>query len=101
MEKAAKAINEPVVEEEIEAKKSKIDDKFEMLKKAKEDREAKGEEDVKEMSKKELRKAKKEARGTVGGGGSGEFSCNVCKTAFESKSKLFKHIKATGHALAK
>lgn len=27
-------------------------------------------------------------------------TCNVCSTGFESRSKLFVHIKATGHALA-
>jgi len=27
-------------------------------------------------------------------------SCNVCSSPFPSRSKLFDHIKATGHALA-
>ena len=27
-------------------------------------------------------------------------SCNVCSAPFPSRSKLFDHIKATGHALA-
>ena len=26
--------------------------------------------------------------------------CNVCKAGFESRSKLFNHIRETGHALA-
>ncbi len=26
--------------------------------------------------------------------------CNVCKSGFESRSKLFNHIRETGHALA-
>ena len=29
----------------------------------------------------------------------GLLKCNVCAMEFESKSKLFKHVNATGHAL--
>lgn len=57
--------------------------------------ETKIEEQPDEVSKKDKRRAKlaeKEAKGP-------SLVCNVCKQSFESKSKLFKHINTTGHAL--
>ena len=47
------------------------------------------------MSKKERRKAKKEQAEQK----ASTIACNVCKEVFESKTKLFKHVNATGHAL--
>ena len=57
--------------------------------------ETKIEEQPDEVSKKDKRRAKlaeKEAKGP-------SLVCNVSKQSFESKSKLFKHINTTGHAL--
>ncbi|EPQ30548.1 uncharacterized protein PFL1_02073 [Pseudozyma flocculosa PF-1] len=42
------------------------------------------------------RRAKKDRKQ---GGAAGE-RCNVCSTSFDSRSKLFNHIRETGHALA-
>jgi len=49
------------------------------------------------MSKKEKRKLKKEDKN--GQNAQQALKCNVCKEQFDSKSKLFKHVNATGHAL--
>jgi len=50
------------------------------------------------MSKKQLRDQKKVEKANQKAGNT-EFKCNVCGAVFDSKTKLFKHIKATGHAL--
>ena len=64
---------------------------------------------AKKLTGKKLKDAKKaskggEGKGGAGGGGGGqqgggEQTCNVCKEVFASRSKLFQHIKETGHAL--
>ncbi|KAI5481320.1 zinc finger, C2H2-type domain containing protein, DnaJ Family [Pseudohyphozyma bogoriensis] len=52
-----------------------------------------------EMSKKDKRRAKEAAK-KAQAAGDPDLTCNVCSTAFQSRSKLFTHIKETGHALA-
>jgi hypothetical protein len=68
---------------------------------------------AKKLTGKKLKDAKKASKGGGGGGegkggaggggggqqGGGEQTCNVCKEVFASRSKLFQHIKETGHAL--
>jgi DnaJ homolog subfamily A member 5 len=47
------------------------------------------------------RRAKKEARAQAGGKAvAGDHRCNVCAATFTSKTKLFGHIRDTGHAWA-
>ena len=49
---------------------------------------------------KKAKEARQAARAQAGeGGGGGDHVCNVCKGRFPSRSKLFDHIKHTGHAL--
>lgn len=52
---------------------------------------------------KDARKAEREAKEMTAGGGQSqggqEQACNVCKETFPSRSKLFAHIKETGHAI--
>ena len=48
---------------------------------------------------KKARDARRAARAAEGGGGAvAGLSCRVCSATFPSRSKLFAHIKATGHA---
>jgi len=61
---------------------------------------------AKKLKGKKAKEAKKAANAQKGGGagnggdGEGETQvCNVCKATFPSRSKLFNHIKETGHAL--
>ncbi|KAL4242766.1 Multifunctional chaperone and stress response protein [Abortiporus biennis] len=56
-----------------------------------------------ELSKREKRRAKeaaKKAQSTSAFTEHNKLSCNVCSTQFDSRTKLFSHIKETGHALA-
>ncbi|KAM0751724.1 hypothetical protein T439DRAFT_379820, partial [Meredithblackwellia eburnea MCA 4105] len=57
-----------------------------------------GDDDPEPMSKKDKRRAKEAAKKLESGGG--DLKCNVCSTSFQSRTKLFNHIKDTGHALA-
>mmetsp|Transcript_24364 Transcript_24364/g.61414 ORF Transcript_24364/g.61414 Transcript_24364/m.61414 type:complete len:120 (-) Transcript_24364:2188-2547(-) len=50
--------------------------------------------DARKLKAEEAAKAK-----AAEGGGAGEHACNVCNEKFASRSKLFSHIKDTGHAL--
>lgn len=63
--------------------------------KASEQQEAKAEEQIESPSStgKKSRRAKKDAKFA-------KERCNVCSTGFDSRSKLFTHIRETGHALA-
>ncbi|KIM26299.1 hypothetical protein M408DRAFT_16971 [Serendipita vermifera MAFF 305830] len=49
------------------------------------------------MSKKDRRKAKEIAKSSSQ---TNSLRCNVCQSEFESRTKLFNHIKTTGHASA-
>ncbi|KAL8277590.1 hypothetical protein RQP46_010022 [Phenoliferia psychrophenolica] len=53
-----------------------------------------------EMSKKDRRRAKEAAKKLESASGAGDLRCNACKTDFPSRTKLFNHIKETGHAQA-
>lgn len=54
-----------------------------------------------ELSKREKRRAREAAKAQKSKEGSTNTqTCNVCKEKFESKTKLFNHIRDTGHALA-
>ncbi|OSX59062.1 hypothetical protein POSPLADRAFT_1075842 [Postia placenta MAD-698-R-SB12] len=53
-----------------------------------------------EMSKREKRRAREAAKQAKGETVGAKLLCNVCNTEFESRTKLFAHIKSTGHALA-
>ncbi|CCM04694.1 uncharacterized protein FIBRA_06880 [Fibroporia radiculosa] len=53
-----------------------------------------------ELSKREKRKAREAAKAARGAVATPELRCNVCNTMFESRTKLFAHIKSSGHALA-
>ncbi|KAG0143581.1 hypothetical protein CROQUDRAFT_717082 [Cronartium quercuum f. sp. fusiforme G11] len=57
-----------------------------------------------EMSKRERRRAKEQAKKqnstTTNESGPNPQTCNHCRANFGSKTKLFEHIKQTGHALA-
>jgi len=54
-----------------------------------------------ELSKREKRKLR-EARKAAAAGADRNTAqaCNVCKKSFDSRTKLFSHIRETGHALA-
>ncbi|BGP20624.1 hypothetical protein JCM10213_007160 [Rhodosporidiobolus nylandii] len=52
------------------------------------------------MSKKDKRRAKEAAKREKAQGGVDDIRCNVCDSTFVSRTKLFQHIEATGHALA-
>ena len=47
-----------------------------------------------------LTRKKKRRAGKDEGMKKDKFACNVCKTGFPSKTKLFDHINETGHARA-
>ncbi|TDL25458.1 DnaJ-domain-containing protein [Rickenella mellea] len=55
-----------------------------------------------ELSKREKRRAREAAKKLRGDSPAqlAEMLCNVCMTSFPSRTKLFNHIKETGHALA-
>ncbi|GLB40594.1 putative dnaJ molecular chaperone homology domain [Lyophyllum shimeji] len=56
-----------------------------------------------ELSKREKRRArqaKKAEAGQMASGVQNQVQCNVCREKFASKTKLFAHIKETGHAVA-
>ena len=56
-----------------------------------------------ELSKREKRRAReaaKKAKQEETEDGPTQERCNVCKEEFTSRTKLFTHIKETGHALA-
>ena len=59
------------------------------------DRENQVSEPQKLKPKKKRRRATKETRAEKD-----PFSCNTCRSGFPSKTKLFDHIRQTGHALA-
>ncbi|KZT02892.1 DnaJ-domain-containing protein [Laetiporus sulphureus 93-53] len=50
-----------------------------------------------QLSKREKRRAKEAAKQAPG---EATAQCNVCNSEFESRTKLFAHVKSTGHALA-
>ncbi|TCD62894.1 hypothetical protein EIP91_006251 [Steccherinum ochraceum] len=53
-----------------------------------------------EMSKRDKRRAREAAKKAQGDSTAGKLICNVCATQFDSRTKLFAHISATGHAAA-
>jgi len=53
-----------------------------------------------ELSKREKRRLREAQKAPQNVGGDVHQRCNVCGQPFESKTKLFAHIKDTGHALA-
>lgn len=57
-----------------------------------------GEEEANGAGTQKSRRAKK---GKDGKGGKGKEKCNVCGQGFDSRSKLFTHVRDKGHALAK
>ncbi|KIY53073.1 DnaJ-domain-containing protein [Fistulina hepatica ATCC 64428] len=52
------------------------------------------------LTKREIRRAKQAMKAEAAEVASSTFRCNVCHELFASKTKLFSHINATGHALA-
>ncbi|KAI8868254.1 DnaJ-domain-containing protein [Ramicandelaber brevisporus] len=52
------------------------------------------------ISKKQLREQRKAKKEQKAAAAEGAHACNVCKSSFDTRNKLFDHIKATGHALA-
>lgn len=120
MQQAAKALSTPNDDLEEAPAESKIDAKFKQLQESKElnaskkkklakelklkeqeanKKEGDGEEEEAEISNKDKRRVKKDDKKLKSQFES--LKCNVCKLCFDSRSKLFAHIKATGHALAK
>ncbi|RDB30998.1 DnaJ subfamily C member 21 [Hypsizygus marmoreus] len=53
-----------------------------------------------ELSKREKRLARQAKKAEAGETADTQHQCNVCRQHFPSKTKLFAHIKETGHALA-
>ncbi|KAJ3565153.1 hypothetical protein NP233_g7826 [Leucocoprinus birnbaumii] len=53
-----------------------------------------------EVSKRDKRRAKQAKKAEAAATASKDIRCNVCAEVFTSKTKLFSHVKETGHALA-
>ncbi|KAH9941358.1 DnaJ-domain-containing protein [Amylocystis lapponica] len=53
-----------------------------------------------ELSKREKRRAREAEKKARGEDPIAKMRCNVCKSEFDSRTKLFAHVKASGHALA-
>ncbi|KAF8274810.1 hypothetical protein EI94DRAFT_1775756 [Lactarius quietus] len=53
-----------------------------------------------ELSKREKRRAREAAKKAREGESKSSCACNVCGENFDSKTKLFEHVKREGHALA-
>lgn len=53
-----------------------------------------------ELTKREKRRARQAKKAEAGEMPGNEHRCNVCRQVFGSKTKLFAHIKESGHALA-
>ncbi|KIM39703.1 hypothetical protein M413DRAFT_74483 [Hebeloma cylindrosporum] len=52
-----------------------------------------------EISKRDKRRARQQAKKGAEANSDGSLRCNVCSQGFPSKTKLFNHIKGTGHAM--